>query len=198
MRETIKLNLHWKNNTIEGITDGALEEDIKKIHETFCQTVVKSAIPKIKSFALTEMEGYYAEYTPRFYDRTNKMRYESYQEYEDNKGKVYKGGIIIDSSFTEHEGLRYKGYDSESYGSPNITEDEIYTNVWDRGSHGFYATYKTRISGIYMSDVSEFIGKPHRFESLKKKVSSDKFLNRLKNSGISAVQKQKYSVLRFA
>ena len=57
MRNKLKLNLRWKKNSIEGINDSDLENDIKKIHETFCQTVIEEATTVIEKFANQEIES---------------------------------------------------------------------------------------------------------------------------------------------
>ena len=214
MRDTVKLKLHWKKgatNGIEGVDDGALEADIKKIHETFCQTVIERAIPIIEKFAIQEMEGYYDEYDPEYdrreeegnppmyiYDRTDQMRNKSFQQFTKVNGKIYQGGIEFDPSATKHMGGYKRGSDKPS--KPGITEEQIYTSVWDLGYHG-RTSYTYRVyeyNGYRSVTETEYIaGTPHRFDRLIKNASNQKYIKQLTNAGISAVQKQKYSVLKF-
>lgn len=219
MRDTVKLKLHWKKgatNGIEGVDDGALEADLKKIQETFCQTVVERAIPIIEKFAIQEIEGYYDEYDPEydrreeegnppayFYIRSDQMRNKSFQQFTEINGKTYQGGIEFDPSATKHMGGYKRGSDKPS--KPGITEEQIYTSVWDLGYHGRTSyTYRVYGSGdAYthgyrtVTETAYIARTPHRFDRLIKNASNQKYIKQLTNAGISAVQKQKYSVLKF-
>lgn len=195
MRGNLKLKLNWKDNTIKGITDGQLESDIKLIKETFCQTVVENAVTRITKFAQQEMEGYYAEFDPPDeYPRTEDMKKNSFISYKKTKGDIYQGGIVISSAFTKHMGGFLKqGEETE----PGLTEEEIYTSVWDLGLHGRRRTHFIHSGNFYASDTEYKQGVPHRFDHMVQKASTQGFLNNLERSGLSAVTKQKYSVLRF-
>ncbi len=197
MKSKLQLNLKWKNNTIEGVTDKDLESDIKLIKETFCQTVTEKAVKRIFKFAQQEMREYYKEFNPpEVYVRTGDMQNNSFKEYRQTKGNIYQGGIEIDSSFTKH----YGGFLKEGeLTEPGLTEEEIYTSVWDLGLHGRTKTY-IHSGDHYVTDETFKYkqGKPHRFNRISQKASTQEFLNTLEHAGLSAVTKQKYSVLKFS
>lgn len=202
MKGKLKLNLSWKKGTIEGVTDGALESDIKLIKETFCKTITQRAAEKIEEFAAKEMEGYYDEYSPEYYRRTYQMYNNSYKQYlPDPEGNIYRGGIEINSSFTEHHnGMidNLKGIEG-NFQSMKFSEEDIYTSVWDKGWHGRQTVHHvgtTRYTN--WTDTTIIPGTPHRFDRVSKKASAQGFLNKLERAGFSAVTKQKYSVLKFS
>ena len=129
MRNTIKLNLQWKNNTIEGVTDGQLEADIKALHEAFCKAVTERAATNIEKFARIEMEDYYTEIHekpshPIYYKRTKDMLNNSYEPFQEEDGDIYSGGIDIDSGFTTHE-HGFNGNPPGCVTSAGFDEEEI-------------------------------------------------------------------------
>lgn len=198
MRNTIKLNLQWKNNTIEGVTDGQLEADIKTLHETFCKAVTERAATNIEKFARYEMEDYYFEIPnhPIYYKRTKDMLNKSFKSFQEEEGDIYSGGIDIDSGFTTHE-HGFNGNPPGCVTSAGFDEEEIYTSVWVKGYHGRKRTYSWHSGKQYFSETKIIDGKPDRLGHLEEKVSSASFIDSLKNAGLSAIQKQKYSVLKF-
>lgn len=201
MKGKLSFNIRWKDNTIEGVTDGALEADIKKMRETFCKTITQKAAERIEKFAAKEMEGYYDEYEPTYYKRTNQMYNDSYKQFLPNpEGNIYRGGIEIDSSFTEHhngfiDNLKdIKG----DFQSMKFSEEDIYTSVWDKGWHGKQSSHHTGITRYTSwTETTIFHGMPHRFDRVKQKASTSSFFNSLERSGLAAVKRQKYSVLKF-
>lgn len=212
MRETIKLNLHWKNGGVDGINDSALENDLKLMQETFCKTVIERAIPTIEKFAAQEIEGYYEEYDPKYaereeegnppdyyYIRTNQMMDKSFQRFSITEGKTYQGGIEFDPSETKHTGGYRRGAKTPS--EPGLTEEQIYTSVWDLGYHGRTSyTYRVHdsVNGDHSIIETHYIGDtPHRFDRVIEKASAQSVIDRLRNAGLSAVQKQNYSMIRF-
>lgn len=203
MRNTIKLNLQWKNNTIEGVTDGQLEADIKALHEAFCKAVTERAATNIEKFARIEMEDYYTEIHekpshPIYYKRTKDMLNNSYKPFQEEDGDIYSGGIDIDSEFTTHE-HGFNGNPPGCVTPAGFDEEEIYTSVWVKGFHGRRRKYHkgaTRYTS-WWSGAKIIEGKPDRLGHLEEKASSPGFINSLKNAGMSAIQKQNYSVLKF-
>lgn len=201
MKGKLTFDLRWKNNTIEGVTDGDLEADIKKMRQAFCETITQKAAERIEKFAAKEMEGYYDEYEPTYYKRTYQMYNDSYRQYLPKpQGNIYRGGIEISSGFTEHHnGMidNLKGIEG-NFKNMGITEEEIYTNVWDKGIHGVQTIHHTGITRYTSwTDTKIIPGMPHRFDRVKQKSSASGFFNALERSGLAAVKQQKYSVLRF-
>lgn len=194
MRGQLHLDLSWNAKSIEGIDN--LEDDLRKMGEIFCNTVVTKAADKITEFAEDQMYEFYAEYTPLVYDRTDQMRKSSYQKYIDSTDDIYQGGVEINPNFTSHPDI---GFDNG--------EEQIYTNVWDLGIHGylkkapyFYINTKSKKGRkrIYVdTDYKAIQGKPHRINEISKKIQNPGFQNRLRISGLSAMTKGKYSVLKF-
>ena len=157
------------------INDKAIINDIKTFYETFAQAATQEAANRIEKFAQQEMNGYYNEYEPDYYDRTWQMLSSSYKKYSGRFASVYEGGVIINPGFTNH--------------SPRgITEEEIYENVWDKGIHG--GEYRGR-------NYVNIQGEPNRFGKIESIVGSDKFKKEMFDIGMEAAMGQKYSVLRF-
>lgn len=194
MRGRLHLDLSWSAKSIKGIDD--LEDDLRKMSEIFCNTVITKAADKITEFAEDQMYEFYAEYTPLIYNRTNQMGKSSYQKYINSEDDIYQGGIEIDSGFTSHPDVGF-----------NNGEDQIYINVWDLGIHGYLKKdpyYYLNTKGkrgkkrIYVTtDYKTIQGKPHRIDEIVKKIQNPGFQNRLKTSGLSAMTKGNYSVLKF-
>lgn len=175
-----------------------LESDIKKFVEICATTIVEEAANLIKKFAFYQMVGYYEEYTPRRYKRTGQMRDSSYKSFVITKGNVYEGGVIINSSNTNHR----RGYyvtDENKRGSgdinlrePSIKEEYIYDNVWIKGSHGYE---NVGYGGeVYWREIT---GVPDRMNKLKRKAYSKDFKERLLAKGMRKAKSQSYSILNF-
>lgn len=212
MRNKLKLNLRWKKNSIDGINDSDLENDIKKIHETFSQTVIEEATTVIEKFANQEIEGYYGEYDPEYerreeegnppdyyYIRTDQMHNDSYKRFTDTKGKYRQGGIEFNPSETKHTGGYRRGQEKPT--KPGITEEQIYTSVWDLGYHGRTSftlrVYNSKGEDYKITETDYIRGEPHRFDRIIHNASAPNLINDFKKKGLLAVQKQNYSVLKF-
>lgn len=160
------------------INDKAIINDIKTFYEAFAQAATQEAANRIEKFAQQEMNGYYNEYEPDYYDRTWQMLNSSYRKYNGRFASVYEGGVIINPGFTNH-----------SPRGKDFSEEDIYINVWDKGIHG----------GEYRGRNYEYIqGEPDRFGKIESKVYSDKFKKEVFDVGIKTAMEQKYSVLRFS
>jgi len=198
---TIKIN-----GKLEESFEQALYNDLEKFGEIFCSTVVEKAAPKIKQFADREMAGYYAEYHPEFYDRTGQMKDKSFTQFV-TKGMPYEGGIEINSDNTHHRGGFYPKWGSPE---PGISEEQIYTSVWDLGLHGrkganhYTNTYhifdengKDKFELKTLGEKRHIQGMPHRLDRLVRKVWGSEFQNQMIQIGLDKASKQRYSVLKF-
>lgn len=198
---TIKIN-----GKLEESFEQALYNDLEKFGEVFCSTVVEKAAPKIKQFADKEMAGYYAEYHPDYYDRTGQMKDNSFTQFV-TKGMPYEGGIEINSGNTHHHGGFYPKWGSSE---PGISEEQIYTSVWDLGLHGkkganhYTNTYhifdengKNKFELRTLGEGRYIQGMPHRLDRLVRKVWGSEFQNQMIQIGLDKASKQRYSVLKF-
>lgn len=198
---TIKIN-----GKLEESFEQALYNDLEKFGEIFCSTVVEKAAPKIKQFADREMAGYYAEYHPEFYERTGQMKDKSFTQFV-TKGMPYEGGIEINSGNTHHHGGFYPKWGSPE---PGISEEQIYTSVWDLGLHGrkganhYTNTYhifdengKDKFELKTLGEKRHIQGMPHRLDHLVRKVWGSEFQNQMIQIGLDKASKQRYSVLKF-
>ncbi len=198
---TIKIN-----GKLEESFEQALYNDLEKFGEVFCSTVVEKAAPKIKQFADKEIAGYYAEYHPDYYDRTGQMKDNSFTQFV-TKGMPYEGGIEINSGNTHHHGGFYPKWGSSE---PGISEEQIYTSVWDLGLHGkkganhYTNTYhifdengKNKFELRTLGEGRYIQGMPHRLDRLVRKVWGSEFQNQMIQIGLDKASKQRYSVLKF-
>ena len=168
------------------INEKAITKDLEMFAKTCATTIVEEAAKSIKEFAYKQMVGYYDEYDPRIYVRTNQMRDSSYKPFTTITGNIYEGGVIINSSHTNHErGIRKNGEE--------FTEEEVYNNIWIKGSHGY------EMVG-YGKDAHwrEITGLPDRLNRLKRKAYSRDFKRDLLNKGMTKAKSQSYSILKFS
>lgn len=176
------------------MNEKAITKDIEKFARTCATTIVEEAQKQLEKFAFGEMAEYYMEYEPRIYDRTGQMGDMSYQKFFANTGNVYEGGIMINSAFTNHEkGTRFNG---EKY-----TEEEIYDNVWIKGSHGFEIVGNKPTAENGWNDTRhwrEIQGLPDRINRLKRKAYSRDFKRELLSKGFEKAKAQSYSILKFS
>lgn len=162
-----------------------ITKDLEKFAKTCATTIVNEAAQLIKKFAYKQMAGYYEEYDPRIYIRTEQILKSSYKPFVITTGDVYEGGVIINSENTSHiRGIRANG---EEY-----TEEEIYDNVWIKGTHGYEKVgYGTN------SHWEELIGVPDRINKLKREAYSKEVKEKLLAKGIRKAKSQSYTILNF-
>ena len=208
----MKTNLTIKiNGKLEESFEHVLYNDLKKFGDVFCETIVKNATPKIKEFADKEIAGYYAEYHPEYYKRTNQMKTKSFKPFTIT-GSKYEGGIKFDSSYTHHHGGFYPKWGSPNPGFKDVEDQEqqIFQSVWDLGLHGrkgtnhytntyhiFDETGKDEFELRTLGEKRYIQGKPYRLEHLVEQVYSADFLNKMIQMGLDKASKQRYSVLKF-
>ena len=158
-----------------------IEADLRKFSEICCETIAKEAAAQINRFAYEQMFGYYGEYKPDIYERTEQMLIDSHKEYYAHHGNVYEGGIEINSAFTNH---KPKG----------ITEEEIYDEVWIMGGHGW--------THFKYGDIDKWRynqGETDRLLTLKQKAYSKETKQKLLSLGIKKARNRNngYSILKF-
>jgi len=176
----IKLGLDY---TVK-FNSAALVRDLELFNRAFGETVIRAATSKIYSFAQQEIAGYYGEYEPDYYNRTDQMRNRSFQRFQIKRGNMYEGGIIFRPAFTNHE-------------NAGITEEQIYETVWDKGWHGKGTFYTRNSEGRNERNSGYIEGEPERFSKIEKMVESPQFQDALFEQGMEAAMKRSYSVLKF-
>ena len=112
-----------KKKTKVVINEQLIKNDLKHYGDIFCKTVANEAKYYIWEFARHEIDEYYKEYDPYYYDRTNQERNYSFQYFSEPSLKGYRGGIVFDNSGISHE-------------KAGISEDAIEGYVWVLGQHG--------------------------------------------------------------
>ena len=112
-----------KKKTKVVINEQLIKNDLKHYGDIFCKTVANEAKYYIWEFARHEIDEYYKEYDPYYYDRTNQERNYSFQYFSEPSSKGYRGGIVFDNSGISHE-------------KAGISEDAIEGYVWVLGQHG--------------------------------------------------------------
>ena len=68
-----------KKKTKVVINEQLIKNDLKHYGDIFCKTVANEAKYYIWEFARHEIDEYYKEYDPYYYDRTNQERNYSFQ-----------------------------------------------------------------------------------------------------------------------
>ena len=168
------------------MNEKAITKDIEKFAKTCALTIIQEAAKSIKKFAYEQMVDYYDEYDPRIYVRTNQMKDSSYKPFIIITGTTYEGGVIINSSHTNHS--RGKRKNGEEY-----TEEEVYDDVWIKGIHGWeFVGYGDS------AHWREINGLPDRINRLKRKAYSRDFKRELLSKGFEKAKAQSYSILKFS
>lgn len=168
------------------MNEKAIVKDLEMFAKTCATTIVEEAAKSIKEFAYKQMVGYYDEYDPRIYVRTNQMRDSSYKPFTTTTGNIYEGGVIINSENTNHKrGIRKNG---EEY-----TEEDIYNDVWIKGIHG-----QEKVGYGDNAYWREIQGLPDRINRIKRKAYSRDFKRELLSKGFEKAKAQSYSILKFS
>ena len=171
----------------ENINTRLLEADLNKMAKIFCTAAMNKSTELICKFAFDYMQNYYASYTPWLYKRTGMMLgdgtgegHSSYKQYKDRVENIeYRGGIIISSSFTNHP---IKG----------ISEDELYSGVWEQGLHGRIA-YADGNRLNYGKDG----GPRNRLKELEKKAYSSQTKKEVQDYAMNRMHAGKYNLIHF-
>lgn len=181
------------------LNEKAITQDIEKFARTCATTIVEEAAESIKKFAYEQMLGYYGEYDPREYERTYQMLNTSYKPFTTIMGEIYEGGIVINSSNTNHKRGYYITDDNKigrgdiSLREPLINEEYIYDNVWIKGIHGY-----EKVGYGDNAYWREIRGLPDRINRIKRKAYSRDFKRELLSKGFEKAKAQSYSILKFS
>lgn len=167
------------------INEKKINDDLEKFAKICATTIVEEAAQMIARFARKQMSGYYTEYYPRIYDRTDQMIDASYKPFTSFNRGIYEGGVLIDSGNTNHKRGRRKN--GEEY-----TEEEIYDNVWIKGTHGWEMVGYG--DNVYWREI---LGTPDRINKLKREAYSKRVKEKLLSLGINKAKSQSYSILNF-
>lgn len=164
-----------------------IESDLRKFTDIYCQEFARQGSIMISEFAFKEMLGYYGEYDPRLYVRTNNMLLFSHLPYQEKRGNIYMGGVDISSNNTSSNDF------SHIRGSENFTEDDLYNMVWIQGYHGYEKV------GYPNSHLVPIIGKADRLQNLKNKAYSKTTKEKASRKGMKAAldARNGYSILKF-
>ena len=165
------------------IDTSILKADITKFAKTYCEAVQNLAVEEATTLAKAAMESYYGAYEPFYYDpRTNQMKEKSFKSYKEKIGNSYRGGIEINSDFTNHQ-------------PKGVEESDIYNFVWEEGIHGFeyFRTGdKHNRQPIYGK------GEPkNRYDEIDRKLHSPSKKREISEKAMATAKRGAYTMLRF-
>lgn len=168
---------------ISYINKKALEKDVEKYLKTFAEAYADTAANEITKFAQQAIQRFYDHYTPKYYDRTDDLKKNSFSKYKHNNGRQYYGGVRIST----HNMSPYVvgGLNNRRFIDPFY----IARPAWEKGIHGS----ENGINGRYSA---------HRdaippLEVLQKEVDKLQFRKKIENIARNAAKKQQYQFLRF-
>lgn len=148
-----------------------LENDIKRWMKTYAEAYCKQAAIELTETAKHAIQKFYDDYNPRYYDRTDDLKDNSYSLYYHNNGKRIYGGVKISAANMSD----YKN---------GTTADDVVGWTWFEGKHGFYD---------HDMDYPIFTYPP--INIVKEKRNDPAFLKKLDNLATKEAQKQSYDVL---
>lgn len=168
---------------ISYINKKALEKDVEKYLKTFAEAYADTAANEITKFAQQAIQRFYDYYTPKYYDRTDDLKKNSFSKYKHNNGNQYYGGVRI--STYNMSPYVVGGLNNRRFIDPFY----IARPAWEKGIHGS----ENGINGRYSA---------HRdaippLEVLQKEVDKLQFRKKIENIARNAAKKQQYQFLRF-
>jgi hypothetical protein len=158
-----------------------LEKDILRYMKIYSEAYTKEGSKQITKKADMCMAMFYRDYTPKYYDRTYDLRYNSFVPYYRNNGKSYYGGVRITSDFMRPY---YSG------GIMNYTSTDPFT-VAQLAWHGWHGD-PTGYNGHFVP-----IRTTSPLEVLTDFVNNESFLSSMRNYADKKATKQKYNYLKF-
>lgn len=168
---------------ISYINKKALEKDVEKYLKTFAEAYADTAANEITKFAQQAIQRFYDNYTPKYYDRTDDLRDNSFSRYKHNNGRQYYGGVRIST----HNMSPYVvgGLNNRRFIDPFY----IVQPAWEKGIHGSASGIDGRYPVIQdkQSPIDYILGK----------MNEERFQDDIKQVGYNAAIKQQYQLLRF-
>ena len=79
---------------ISYINKKALEKDVEKYLKTFAEAYADTAANEITKFAQQAIQRFYDHYTPKYYDRTDDLKKNSFSKYKHNKSILWRSKNI--------------------------------------------------------------------------------------------------------
>ena len=168
---------------ISYINKKALEKDVEKYLKTFANAYADAAANEITKLAQQAIQRFYDNYTPKYYNRTDDLKDNSFSRYKHNNGRQYYGGVRIST----HNMSPYVvgGLNNRRFIDPFY----IAQPCWEKGIHGS----ASGIDGRY--PVIRDKQSPKTY--LLNKMDDKRFQDNIKQVGYNAAIKQQYQLLRF-
>lgn len=162
------------------LNQAKLKEDIEKYMTTTAEVYCREGMYEITKMAHYAMAKFYADYKPKYYDRTydlfdpkkHELSNGSVIPYYHNNGKRIYGGVRISS---ENMSL-YQPYSK----SPTNPADVAWF-AW----HGYH--------GHPLRDISMSVSP---LDIVRKMMKKEQFLKKIANAALDAAKKQKYNYLK--
>lgn len=151
-----------------------LEKDIKKWVDSYAKTYCHKAAKEITRFAKNAIDLFYSQYEPKFYNRMDDLKNNSYTPYYHNNGRIVYGGVLISAN------------KMQPYNGAGITKEEIAMGTWRHGLHGFEN-----------HNPSEKIHTYPPIVMVQLAMNDKKFLDNLDKYASMIARKQKYTSLNF-
>lgn len=160
-----------------------LIDDFKKYAKEINKAIVKLGVDRQTHAAKGIMSQYYGEYTPKWYERTWNLRFNStIKPYKNSKSK--QGGVTISSEgMTDYEPRTFGAHPADSNKEPRPAA-LIWYSMWIQGYHGFDGKILYR---------GEYADTPYQ-ELIN---ARDRMQPRIKKQAIQVAQKQRYKALKF-
>lgn len=177
-----------------------LQKDLQKFRDIFGESVAEQGQSIINRFANECMIQYYGEYPEYehviYKPQTNMMLLDSYKKIKKGSGETAAGGVKIDSGYTKHPDTPHPLH------SGTWTEEDIYSEVWDKGYHGWMLQTnagKSMTKNGYTEGYYVRIGSgTDFFDLLEKKSYADSVKNNVAASALEKAKSGSYSVIRFS
>ena len=154
------------------VNDEKIRADILKYMETYAKAYCKEASRLLTEKAQEATQKFYNDYTPKYYDRTDDFKRNSYESYYHNNGKRVYGGVRLGSK------------NMSDYN--DATAFEVASLAWN-GWHGNPTGYNGHFSPIHTDPP---------IEDVKEYFYSSEFRNQIKHVATNVANRQKYSVLK--
>lgn len=160
-----------------------VQSDCKSYYNEFAKAYGRSAQRNYTDAAREAIEQFYADYAPKYYERTNDLRFNSYQPYYENKGSHIYGGVRLTPEAMQDYVSSYDVDGSGRVIGVGVTpKEEVFYRTWYEGLHGYTMT-------------GEPIVTTPPINILKERLSDVSLQDLLYSDGKAAAQSKKYSLL---